>query len=178
MTFESWDFYRGMSKKYPSDKPFVKEVRQDRLPRDSSKNFHEAADAWFNKRFGIKYRSQSVFVTSRKLTAQTYALASSQSTEDSVVRVVRVLPLTAYTYCWSPEVSDLRFKAKEMADAEWSAIHEYLDTAGYCGEGLAQAHELGHEVMVNCGSYIAVPIGLLQVSASSGNSNIILLSGA
>lgn len=169
-TFESLTFYRGMSKKYPTDRPFVHQPRTNRRPRDSSQNFHNAADEWFLKRFGVPYRSAGVCVTALKLTAQAYAA--------SPTHVMRVVPLTAYRYCWSPKVSDLLFKARELADAGVHEINAFLDAADYTEAGLEDAFNAGSEVMLHCERYIAVPIGLLPSSGASEAAGIILPFGA
>lgn len=168
-TFETLIFYRGMAAKYPTDRPFIKECRTDRQPKDSSRKFHEAADSWFVKRFGIPYRSQVVCVTSRKLTARAYAATPEH--------LMRVVPLTEYRYCWSPKVSDLLFKAKEFADVDPLVIHEFLDTACYQETDLEAASRFGHEVMLHCASYVAVPVRLFEPEDFVGPSGIILPPG-
>lgn len=162
-SFESLVFLRGMSARYQPDRPFIKEVRSDRRPRDSSFAFHAAADDWFYRRFGVRYRTHAVFVTSRTLTATAYAA--------SPAHVMRVVPLTHYRYCWSPKVSDLLFKANEFAAADTAAINNFLDSADYQERGLEEAHAAGHEVMVHCDRFVAIPMGLfplVEVPAASG----------
>lgn len=159
MTFEVLCFCRGMSGKYPIDRPYVVEPRVDRRPRDSGPKFHEIADHWFLERFGIRYRSQGVFVTPNQLTATAYAASPRH--------VARVVPLTEYRYCWSPRVSDLLFKAKELADADPAAIRQFLESAEYQESELGAAHEAGHEVMLHCSRYVAIPIDLLSGQSST-----------
>lgn len=165
-TFETLTFYRGMAMKYPTDRPFIKEPRTDRRPKDSSQTFHAAADEWFLKRFGVRYRSQVVCVTSRRLTAQTYAATS--------LHLMRIIPLAEYRYCWSPKVTDLLFKAKELAEAPSIVVHEFLDSADYRESGLEEASGLGNEVMLHCSRYVAIPARLLGVENSDAPSGIIL----
>ena len=168
-SFAELDFWRGMSSKYSADAPFVKEPRGNRRPKDSPENFHRAADKWFFQRFGIMYRSQGVFVTSRELTAQAYAASPAHT--------MRIVPISAYRYCWSPNVSDLLFKAKEMADAREEAIYQFLIDAGYQDHSLEDAHATGHEVMIHCERFVAIPAGLLpnaDPTCGAGQSAILL----
>lgn len=168
-TFESLAFYRGMSDKYPIDRPSVVVPRKNRRPRNSSSVFHDLADRWFASRFGIPYRSQGVFVTARPEAAVAYAA--------SPAHVMRVVPLSAYTCCWSPTVADLLFVATNLASLLPNAINAFLASAAYQEDGLEAAHVSGHEVMLSCERYLAVPIGLLGVSVASGRPSLIIPAG-
>lgn len=168
-TFESLAFYRGMSDVYPIDRPTVVIPRRDRRPRNSSSVFHQAADRWFTSCFGIPYRSQAVFLTSHLDVAMTYAA--------SPFHVMRVVPLSAYTYCWSSKVSDLLFAATEFADAPPDVIQAFLTSAGYQDDGLEAAYASRHEVMLYCERYLAIPVGLLGVSLTAGGPSIIVPAG-
>src|SRR5690242_373049 len=100
-TFEDLSFYRGVSTRYRTDRPSVIIPRRDRRPRNSSVDFHEVADRWFARRFGIAYRSRGVFLTSGIVSATAYAATAAH--------VMRIVPISAYRYCWSPKISDLLF---------------------------------------------------------------------
>jgi hypothetical protein len=167
-SFESLIFYRGVSVKYEIDRPSVIEMRRDRIPKNSSIDFHLAADNWFLKRFGVAYRSQALFLCSRQLTAQTYAASPKH--------VMRIVPLTAYKYCWSPKVSDLLFAATTFATADVSMVENHLDSVGYREDGLTDAHDAGHEVMLHCERYMAIPVDLCTKEASKSRS-LILVDG-
>lgn len=155
-TFESLAFYRGMSSEYPADKISLVVPLKNRRPRNSSLAFHEAADQWFEYRFGVRYRSQAVFVTAKPEAALVYASSPSQ--------VMRVIPLSTYKYCWSPYVSDLLFAATQYASGSPEEVGAYLDQAKYRESELNDAHESNHEVMLLCERYIAIPVGLLGVT--------------
>lgn len=165
-TFECLSFFRGMSEKYPTDRPFVHRVRSHRRPKDSSQNFHGIADQWFYERFGIRYRSNVVCVTSRELTALAYAATPAH--------VMRIVPLSEYRYCWSPNASDLLFLAKEMAQASQKEIFSALELLGYQEDGLEKASATGHEVMLHCDLYLAIPIDCLPERKVEASSRIIL----
>lgn len=164
-TFESLVFYRGMSKEFPTDRVSLVVPRADRKPRNSSLAFHEAADQWFQSRFGVSYRSRGVFVTGRPEAALIYAASPSH--------VMRVIPLSTYAYCWSPVVADLLFAATEYSDGARAPINAYLDCAKYQQNDLRAAHTSGHEVMLSCDRYVAVPIGLLGETIAEGPTIIV-----
>lgn len=164
-TFESLVFYRGMSEEFPTDRVSLVVPRADRRPRNSSLAFHEAADQWFDSRFGVRYRSRGVFVTARPEAALIYAASPSH--------VMRVIPLSTYKYSWSPSVSDLLFAATEYVDGAPDPINAYLDRASYQQSDLDAAHASGHEVMLSCDRYVAIPIGLLGVKIAEGPSIIV-----
>jgi hypothetical protein len=166
-SFESLSFYRGTSAKYPEKIPSVIKPRNDRRPKNSSIRFHEIADTWFEKNFGIRYRSQGVFLTSSKLTAAAYAETPSH--------VMRVVPISEYRFCWSPSVSDLLFGAKRLENAESNEIQSYLDSMNYREYDLKDAHEKSCEVMLYCKEYVCIPIGLLEEDMPDNKGAIISL---
>jgi hypothetical protein len=149
-SFETLQFFRGVSARVDPSFPSVHEVRKDRKPRDAAPAFHKIADDWFNAKFGIRYRSQALFVTSREFTAKHYATSDNH--------VMRIVPLTEYRYCWSPQVIDLLFLSKQVEQKSVAEIQESLVALDYREDGLAQAHAKGHEVMLFCDRYIAIPI--------------------
>jgi len=164
-TFESLVFYRGMSNEYPTDRASLVVPRRDRRPRNSPLAFHEAADRWFESRFGVRYRSQGVFVTAHPEATLAYAASASH--------VMRVIPLSSYKYCWSPAVLDLIFAATKYADGAPESVNAYLDSVNYQQSELDKAHASGHEVMLSCECYVAIPVGLLGVTITDGPSIIV-----
>lgn len=167
-TFESLSFYRGVSAKYPTDRPSLLTPRRDRRPKNTSKDFHDVADGWFKSRFGIAYRSCGLFLTSKLLSATTYA-----ATPDHVMRVI---PLSRYRYCWSPTVTDLLFVANRMATSSAETIELYLNSVGYREDSLEDAFKAGHEVILYCEQYIAIPVHLLGKTNKPNMRHIILPS--
>ena len=152
---------------YTIDRATVVVPRLDRKPRNSSPVFHELANQWFVSRFGTPYRS-GVFLTARPEAAAPYAA--------SPAHVMRVVPLSAYSYCWSPTITDLLFAATTLEDMP-EAINAFLAGAGYREDGLDAAHASGHEVMLCCERYLAVPVGLLDLSAASEKPFLIVPTG-
>jgi hypothetical protein len=163
-TFESLAFFRGVSARYPTDRPFIQIPRKDRLPKNSPVLFHEIANAWFKSRFGIQYRSRAIFLTSRIISATAHA--QNQAT------VVRVIPLTLYTFCWSPTVSDLLFAARSLTSRP--EIEAFLERALYSEANLSEAHASGHEVMLACDSYVAIPTNLISPKPHANGTRLIL----
>lgn len=168
-TFEIIPFYRGFSRKHSIDRPSVIVPRRNRRPKNSPAHFHNIADEWFRKRFGIQYRSQGVFVTSSIVAASSYA--------ESPDYVMRVIPIDAYAYCWSPKISDLLFAANSMKSASRDEIESYLDSALYRDSELQNAHSSGHEVMLWCERYVAIPAHLLGDNLQPDRKSIILANG-
>lgn len=152
-SFETLTFFRGVSSRYDPQHPTIHRTRFDRRPRDTSIDFHRVADEWFRLRFGIPYRSQALLLTSRQFTAQTYAATPAH--------VMRILPLSDYRYCWSPKAVDLLFAAKKLEGASQGEIEEHLASLCYREDDLAEAHATGHEVMLHCERYIAIPAHLV-----------------
>lgn len=165
-TFETLQFFRGLSNEYSTDKPSIIVPRKDRRPRNSSLHFHQVADKWFLDKFGTPYRSHGVFVIARSLSASAYAASPDH--------VVRVIPLSPYRFCWSKKISDLLFGAQELADAPAEKIKDFLENACYQEDDLSAAHSSGNEVMLFCERYIAIPVSLLGVSSAPEQPSIII----
>jgi hypothetical protein len=134
-SFEKLAFYRGLSKNYEISQPTVHATRKNRLPRDMQQHIHEAADNWF-------------FLSSNINIVSAYA-----ATPDHIARVI---PLGPYKYCWSSQITDLLEICMHATDV--NIFRDELANSRYKEEGLADAHRLGHEVMLFCDSYVCVPI--------------------
>lgn len=164
-TFETLTFYRGLSNASSVDFPVIYDTRKNRKPRNMPPEIHARADSWFEARFGVRYRSQSLFVTSSMVVAQNYACSPDH--------VVRIIPLGHYKYCWSPKRSDLLFYC---ASAEKLTIEEYLEQSEYVDTDLRSASFSGNEVMLYCEKYIAIPVRLLaETKQEKPQSSIILI---
>ncbi|MDP2876033.1 MAG: hypothetical protein Q8O00_07600 [Holophaga sp.] len=166
-SFETLIFFRGVSVRYDPQHPTIHETRRNRRPKDASIEFHNAADRWFHSRFGVLYRSQALLLTSRQLTANVYAATPAH--------VMRILPLSDYRYCWSPNAVDLLFAAKKLEGASPSEIEDHLTSLGYREDGLAEAHVTGHEVMLHCDRYITIPVQLVSGNGEENTGSSILL---
>lgn len=67
---------------------------KNRRPRDSSAKLHETLNKFFEKYFGVPYRSAGTFVTADLSTAYSYGEAGI------------FLPVNGYSYVYSPQVID------------------------------------------------------------------------
>jgi hypothetical protein len=148
-SFETLEFYRGVSVRFPIDRASVQVPRHDRKPKHLSSALHEAADKWFDAKFGTPFRSKGLFISSRIITASAYAASPDH--------VVRILPLSKYQYCWSPRISDLLFAANAVPDEDPERFTAFLADGDYRCDRLADAHVSGHEVMLLCDRYVAIP---------------------
>jgi len=168
-SFEDLPFLRGVSEKYDLRNPSVQVMRMDRKPKDSSPRFHAIADAWFARKFGVNFRSQSLHLTARILTAQTHGATPAH--------VMRVVPLSPYRYCWSPNAVDLLFAAKKMEHSSEGEIASHLESLNYQTDGLDAAFDSGNEVMLHCERYMAIPLHLLDGDfLSKSDESVILIN--
>lgn len=79
-----------------SSEPFIyKKTRKDRKPRDIPREFHNWLNKWFEWKFGVKARSQTVFTTPDKDDADSFG--------DPFI----IFPIGKYKLIWSEEVGDL-----------------------------------------------------------------------
>jgi hypothetical protein len=70
------------------------EVRKDRQPLHSSGPLHNKLNKWLQNETGIKFRSESVFVTKSEKLASQYG------------KPYVFVPKGEFSYCWSPYISD------------------------------------------------------------------------
>ncbi|WP_156368605.1 hypothetical protein [Duganella sp. Leaf61] len=162
-SFESLKFFRGVGEDILVDRPTIHKTRMDRRPRDLALGLHEEADNWFNMRFGVRYRSQALFITGSWTAARAYA-ASDQ-------HVVRIIPAEQYRFCWSATLRDL-LEYHTTANANES-ISNFLERNLYSEDDLKAANVSGHEVMLHCSEYIAIPYP--RPPDQIGKSSLILL---
>jgi len=151
-SFETLSFYRGKSGELSTDAPIICETRKDRRPRNTPPEIHENADAWFEMKFGIKYRSQAIFLTGNHFVARAYAASDKH--------VFRIIPVGPYKYCWSTKIDDML--SISIGSSTCGSIDDALNKAGYIESNLKGAHDSGHEVMLYCDTYIAIPTHLLE----------------
>lgn len=147
------------------DQISVHDVRKDRRPRNSDPLFHELADDWFFNKFGVRYRSAALFVTSDLRHAARYMGGSG--------RLVRVIPLSDYSYCWSPRLEDLTYVQSRISVLNAVTVGSQLDAAEYREADLRGAHASGNELMLHCERYVAIPISYLGLETPSLPSLII-----
>ena len=129
---------------YAADSLVVKVKNpKNREPVDTDHNVSSTADKWFEKKFGIKYRSNSLFVTGNLGTAEEYG------------ETVAIFPIGEFSFCWSPKVSDFTYsliKGSELTDGfdELEEVTRHMDLADYTSTNLIAAIDSGNEIMIHC----------------------------
>ena len=97
---------------------FIKSVRKNRNPRDTSKNYHIKFDNYFFKKFGIKYRSQSVFCQ-----------ASTKMVGDGYGDFKYIIfPIDDYKMCYSPKIKDLVVIDPNVGNGQWNLFKKYISS--------------------------------------------------
>lgn len=120
-----------------------------RQPKNNSQLAHSVSDNWFHDKFGIRFRSQSMFCTGDRKIAAHYG------------NVYSILPFDGYQFCWSPKIRDLyseislSFMKKEDADS----IIELLEQGDYQTTDIVAAILSGYEIMLAAPSYLVIPEG-------------------
>lgn len=137
---------RGMRKK--SWSPFKQDVRQDRNPRNTRQAVQDVLDKWFDEKFGFKARSQAVFTTGSFPDARSYGT------------VYAIFPIGNFKYVWSTEIPDLFFVTHNISTDNPEEVIEKLEEADYKSTDLEIAIKTGHEVMLSCKQYYAIPLHL------------------
>lgn len=129
--------------------------RTNRGPLTSDAEIHKAADDWFEEKFGWRARSTGTFVTGRKTEAASYG------------RTHLIYPLGEFNFVWSPIIHDLyssswsrltKDDSKLTADKAKKLVASILDNGEYQNSDLHAAVRRGHEIMLDCKSYIAINV--------------------
>lgn len=156
--------YRGLHIMNPSPLFLKKDVRTDRTPTDTPKRVSKLMDDWFEKKFGIRFRSEALFVSGSAVFAQQFGY------------VYIVFPIGDYDYCWSPVYGDL---TDDSSNALLKNIKQHPEEYKYLDhmhsnvkkKHLEEIMEDGHykfnkdlvnglkkksEVMIKCKSYYGI----------------------
>ncbi len=147
---------------------FKGRVRKDRKPKDTPKEIHNMLDNAFQKKFGIKARSQSLFTS--------FYINQTTPYGNSYI----IFPIGNYEILWNPKIIDLtdklgnysykKFKKgliqayyeieDEKEKAEWfSYIKEIIEkeiVPEYKKGNLKQASKYKSEIMLICNEYYAI----------------------
>lgn len=146
-TFDELPFYRGVRWATMPNSPIICTTRKNRRPRNLSNIYHRAADQWFADKFHIRYRSQALFITS--------ALASARLYGSTPQHVVRIKPIGEYHFCWSSRRADLFASCFDSPSIE--DFIRRLNDSNYIEGDIEEAYNSGHEVMLYCDQYAAIP---------------------
>ena len=159
--------FRGV---HPATTPFtINQCPVNRKPKDTYIEIHNVADAWFQKNFGVKYRSNAVFASGSHTQAQSFG------------HVYAIFPCGNFKFCWSRDVEDM---TKEFS---WVRAYMYSDTddgqgkfedalamARYSDQDLLGAQASGTAIMIHCNEHIMVDVedGLLDDIQARQKSSI------
>ena len=157
--------YRGS--KTNENEPTLKKIkpRLDRVPRDMDANLHVMIDNYFEKKFGVRYRSEGVFGTGSIYNAEDYGT------------VFAMFPIGEFSFISSPRIVDLysnikmnetfknMFKTpfdKNKFQHNQETINEYLQSKNYSSDNLAAALHKGNEIMIKCNEYYIIPLSTIK----------------
>ncbi len=176
---KEWDgnyfLYRGIKKHFDYE---VLQVRNDRKPKDMPLPLHNMFDNAFQKRFGWKARSNSVFCTGNQTITEEYGA------------LFIVFPSGKYSYISSTEIEDLYVYFTDVETLDDERFYKYFDNnlsrdysdfgdlynnkkddksfmkavelyinelvKTYKNNGLNKMIMQGNEIMIRCNEYIAV----------------------
>lgn len=135
-------------------KTFTRAVQKERHPMDTPPTVHKMLDAKFQRKWGVKARSQSIFCTGSPTHAEMYG------------HPFMIFPMGRFTYLYHPKVKDLfnHIRFNVMFDLDMSSIED-LDKfdermisfiAEYKNRDLVAGIKSGNEIMVQCKEYFAV----------------------
>jgi hypothetical protein len=156
----NWIIYRGMRVRFSPD-ICIKYPRTSRRPLTTDKKVHEFTDDYFKHKFGIKFRSESIFVSRSKPLAVTYG--------DPYV----IFPLDRVNFAWSPNVEDFTYSAHEFSErfkdresissSEIADFEKFMDSLDYkCNDDSLRNEYVKfsnlkqYEVMIQCDEYLAI----------------------
>lgn len=177
---KSKPLWRGIKEQAPY---LEKQVRKDRKPTDTLEIVHQIVDRYFEKKFGVRFRSNSVFATSTSSLAEEFA--------GKYGSLYVIFPKGNFSFAWSPNVKDLytnlnrHLKSKFDLDQDraemWESsdgqsfmykqfnnehtvdkiqfeqsIYGLLENLQYQNTDLSSAINSGAEIMINCNSYYAI----------------------
>lgn len=156
----NWILYRGMHVMFAPD-IVVKYPRTNRRPLTTNKAMHDAADEYFKKKFGVKFRSESIFASRSTTLAKYYG------------DIYAIFPLDKVSFAWSEKVEDftndsLNYKQRKLGHASKEDLspeqfEKMMDSFEYhvnddsLSEAFFKFRDFkGHEIMIHCDEYVAV----------------------
>lgn len=143
--------YRGM--RFSDNQHFIrKKARLDnRQPQAMSDLSHKIINEYFVDEFGFPFRN-GVFTVPNKNLASSFGITHN------------VFPIGEFRYLWSPKVEDLNYKLEDEEIGSTFDPEEYeeelvqtLESYKYRDFGLNDAADFGHEIMIWCLHYYAMP---------------------
>lgn len=105
-----------------------------RTPVHMPPEAHHQIDAYFERRFGVRFRSRSLFATGSFERAAGYGYVRS------------LVPAASFCFCWSPQAVDLFEEVLHKTPEE--SYEDLLNRLGYQCDDLYGAIESGNEIML------------------------------
>lgn len=140
--------YRGFAEPLSSVEQVNIFHHSPRIPRETSLQVHDHADAWFLKRFGIKARSTTIICSTDFSQARSYG------------PTYRITPSEPSTIVYSPLVRDFLEHETELSSTSQADVWTWLEKKQYTVVSNVEnikSDFLG-EVMVCCTNFMAVPL--------------------
>ena len=96
-----------------------------RNPRNTSRELHDLADAWFKHKFGVNFRSRALFCTGNRVEAEDYC-------DDNHV-LISIEPVGDHAFCYSPNCTDMYRHFKRVSAHPWQQdkVWKELDSLQY-----------------------------------------------
>lgn len=161
----NWIIYRGMRVHFGADFA-LKSPRSNRRPLTTNEDVHAFADEYFQQKFGIKFRSNSIFTSRSTELAKYYG------------DVYAIFPLDRVSFAWSEKVEDFTndsadYRKRKLGTASKEPLSkdetfEMLDSFEYHFNDNSLKDEYfkyrdykGYELMIACDEYLAVRAEIL-----------------
>jgi hypothetical protein len=96
-----------------------------RRPRDTSVELHGLADAWFEEKCGLRYRSRTLFCNGNPHESADYC--------DEKHILISIEPVGPYTFCYSPSCVDMYRHFTRVGKRPWEQeqVWRELDALQY-----------------------------------------------
>lgn len=140
--------YRGTKTKKEDGTLKNRYLETPREPTDTNVEIHQLADSWFHNKFGIKARSQTIFVSTCQKQASIY------SGEHGVI--FEVEPVGDYNLIYSANVDDfLDHTFDGICGSDAHEIIDWLENKSYCCVDSISSlpEDFKGEVMIYCKEY-------------------------
>jgi hypothetical protein len=151
--------YRGTDIRF-AHSFFIQAPRRNRLPLNTPVRIHKIADEYFEKKFGIKFRSESLFVSQRPSLAKYYG------------KCYVIFPLDDVKILWSPKSEDFfmsleklnlpKTDEKDAIDDERIKVMNMLQSLDYTDDPKSlkaffnERQFFNNELMIYCDEYLGV----------------------
>lgn len=140
--------WRGLDSRQPV---LQKIIRQDRKPKDSSGDFNEFYNDFFQTKGFVTNRNNCIYASGKSSVASSYG------------NVYAIFPYDGFHFLWSPKISDMfgSFEDGGMYgdghETDWDTISAVLNKADYQEDSSLQlAIESHNEIMISGSGYVAV----------------------